>query len=143
MRMFYRVRKPPYEQERMDVLLRRFAHIRLFILEPQIPSCLVVHSRIDPYKLCMYTECMAQKTSTVNISFRGDLLKEIDEVARTESRTRSELVREAARMYIERKKRMNAVIDSIRETVRQRGVSEDDLAAEIAAYRAEKKRERA
>ena len=77
-----------------------------------------MRSRIDSYKLCMYTGCMAQKTSTVNISFRRDLLKEIDEVARTESRTRSELVREAARMYIERKKRMNAVIDSIRETVR-------------------------
>ena len=46
---------------------------------------------------------MAEKTNTVNISFREDLLHEIDEVARSESRSRSELLREAARLYIERK----------------------------------------
>ena len=86
---------------------------------------------------------MAQKTSTVNISFREDLLKEIDEVARTESRTRSELVREAARMYIERKKRLTAIIASVRQTIREQGVTEDDVAAEIAAYRAEKKKRNA
>lgn len=76
---------------------------------------------------------MVEKTSTVNISFRQDLLNQIDEVARTESR--SELVREAARMYIERKRRMDAVIESIRETVRERGITEEDVAAEVAAVR--------
>jgi len=85
---------------------------------------------------------MAQKTSTVNISFRDDLLKEIDEVARSESRTRSELVREAARVYIDRRRRMSTVIESIRETVRQRGITEEDVAAEIAAVRAETKQRR-
>ena len=93
------------------------------------------------YKVCIDTGVMAHKTSTVNISFREELLREIDEVASSESRSRSELVREAARMYIERKKRMNAIIESMRETVRQRGVSEADVAAEIAAYRAEKRRD--
>ncbi len=78
---------------------------------------------------------MAEKTSTVNISFRQDLLNQIDEVARTESRSRSELVREAARMYIERKRRMDAVIEAIRETVRDRGITEEDVAAEVAAVR--------
>lgn len=106
------------------------------------PSPRVVHAnlvdRIDVYKDCMYCYLMAQKTSTVNISFREDLLKQIDTVARTESRTRSELVREAARMYIERKRRMDTVIESIRETVRQRGITEDDVAAEIAAVRTER-----
>jgi metal-responsive CopG/Arc/MetJ family transcriptional regulator len=82
---------------------------------------------------------MAEKTSTVNISFRDDLLNEIDEVARSESRSRSELLREAARLYIERKKRMKSVIDSIRSTVSERGITEADVATEIAAYRAEKK----
>ncbi len=76
----------------------------------------------------------------MNISFRQDLLKQIDEVARTESR--SELVREAARMYIERKRRMDAVIESIREIVRERGITEEDVAAEIAAVRAERKQHR-
>jgi hypothetical protein len=50
------------------------------------------------YKLCMQPILMAEKTSTVNISFREDLLNEIDEVARAESRSRSELLREAARL---------------------------------------------
>ena len=84
----------------------------------------------------MYHDHMAEKTSTVNISFRQDLLNQIDEVARTESRSRSELVREAARMYIERKRRMDAVIESIRETVRERGITEEDVATEVAAVRA-------
>jgi metal-responsive CopG/Arc/MetJ family transcriptional regulator len=41
--------------------------------------------------------------STVNISFQEELLRQIDTIAQDESRTRSELIREAARMYIERK----------------------------------------
>ena len=82
---------------------------------------------------------MAEKTSTVNISFREDLLSEIDEVARSESRSRSELLREAARLYIERKKRMKSIIASVRKTVSERGITEADVEAEIAAYRAEKK----
>lgn len=41
------------------------------------------------------------KTVTVNISFRKDLLESIDAVAKRESRTRSELIREAARRYID------------------------------------------
>ena len=43
--------------------------------------------------------------STVNISFNSDLLQQIDQVAQEESRSRSELIREAARTYIERKRR--------------------------------------
>ena len=39
-------------------------------------------------------------TVTVNISFRKDLLESIDAAAKRESRTRSELIREAARNYI-------------------------------------------
>lgn len=85
---------------------------------------------------------MAEKTSTVNISFREDLLKQIDEVARNESRSRSQLVREAARMYIERKRRMDSIIESIRKTVRERGITEEDVAAEVAAVRAEREQRR-
>ena len=48
---------------------------------------------------------MAEKTSTVNTSFRQDLLNQIDEVAR---------------LYIDRKRRMDAALESIRETVRER-----------------------
>ena len=50
-------------------------------------------------------------TSTVNISFKKDLLQMIDQVAKEEARSRSELIREAARMYIERKKRWEQIFD--------------------------------
>lgn len=43
--------------------------------------------------------------STVNISFSKDLLLQIDKIAKEEMRSHSELVREASRMYIERKKK--------------------------------------
>ncbi len=81
---------------------------------------------------------MAPKTSTVNISFRDDLLHEIDDVARAESRSRSELVREAARLYIERKKRMIAAIESMRAITTERGLTEEDVQDEIESYRREK-----
>ncbi|GMO61240.1 MAG: hypothetical protein Ta2A_07230 [Treponemataceae bacterium] len=35
----------------------------------------------------------------------GDLLRQIDDIAQDEARTRSELIREAARLYIERKRK--------------------------------------
>jgi len=41
---------------------------------------------------------------TVNISFQDKLLAEIDAEAKRESRTRSELLREAARLYVRRQR---------------------------------------
>jgi CopG family transcriptional regulator / antitoxin EndoAI len=43
------------------------------------------------------------KTISINIAFNKDLLSKIDQIATEESRSRSELIREAARLYIERK----------------------------------------
>ena len=82
---------------------------------------------------------MKDKASTVNVSFREDLLEQIDEVAREESRSRSELLREAARMYIERRKRLSAILDSIRDSVSATSLAEADVEAEIQAYRDSKR----
>ena len=46
---------------------------------------------------------------TVNISFQDSLLAEIDAEATRESRSRSELLREAARSYIRRQRQWDAV----------------------------------
>ncbi len=75
------------------------------------------------------------KTGTVNISFQKDLLRQIDDVAKEEARSRSELVREAARMYIERKTRWKEVFAYGRMQARQLGLQEKDVAAEIPAFR--------
>ena len=78
------------------------------------------------------------KTGTVNIAFQKSLLKQIDDVAAQESRTRSELVREAARMYIERKKRWRDLFDFGKSHAKELGLKEQDVAEEIRAYRKRK-----
>lgn len=94
---------------------------------------------MSSYKVCMYTSDVKRKKSTVNVSFREDLLAAIDEVARSESRSRSELLREAARLYIERRKRLSALLDSVRESVASTGLTEADVDTEIQAYRESKR----
>ena len=75
---------------------------------------------------------------TVNISFQDVLLEEIDAEARRESRSRSELLREAARMYVQRQKRWENVF-SLGDSVSEKsGLTEADIEAEIAAVRNKK-----
>jgi len=76
--------------------------------------------------------------STVNISFKDELLAEIDSVARRESRSRSELIREATRAYIERKKRWQAIFALGSEQAKKLGLSEEDISTEIENQRAGK-----
>lgn len=78
-------------------------------------------------------------TKTVNIAFQESLLREIDRVARLESRSRSEFLREAARAYIQRKKRWASVFAMGREIAESRGLTPEDISIEIEAYRRSKK----
>ncbi len=78
------------------------------------------------------------KTGTVNISFQEGLLREIDEMAQEESRSRSELIREAARMYIERKKRWKDIFAFGEKQVRRLRLTESDVESEIGVYRRSK-----
>lgn len=77
-------------------------------------------------------------TTTVNISFQDKLLRDIDRVARTESRSRSEFLREAARAYIQRKKRWTDVFAMGRQIAKTKGLKPKDVSGEIAAYRKSK-----
>ena len=47
---------------------------------------------------------MARKTKILNISLSKELYKEIENIAKGESRTKSELIREAFRQYYANKK---------------------------------------
>lgn len=78
-------------------------------------------------------------TSTVNISFRKDLLRKIDEVAQNESRTRSELIREAARMYLERKSRWSSIFQYSESIAEKKQLTTADIDAEIKKIRSKKK----
>ena len=77
-------------------------------------------------------------TTTVNIAFQKSLLREIDRVARAESRSRSEFLREAARAYMQRKQRWADVFAMGREIAESKGLSPDDVGKEIRAYRKRK-----
>lgn len=74
-------------------------------------------------------------TTTVNIAFQESLLREIDRVAESESRSRSELLREAARAYIERKQRWADLFAAGRQVAEDRALNPEDVAKEIRAHR--------
>jgi len=73
--------------------------------------------------------------STVNISFQEDLLDQIDKTAQNEARTRSELIREAARIYIERKKKWESIFAYGESISSKYKFTEKDVNKEIQNYR--------
>ena len=74
-------------------------------------------------------------TNTVNISFKKDLLKRIDKLAKAESQSRSELIREAARLYIERRERWEKIFDFGLKQVKHLDLEEQAIAEETKKYR--------
>jgi len=78
-------------------------------------------------------------TVTVNISFKDSLLAEIDQTANQESRSRSELLREAARIYIQRNNRWSQIFRLTETRGGDAPISEFDVLDEIQSYRREKK----
>ena len=75
-------------------------------------------------------------TVTVNIAFQDSLLNEIDKTARKEFRSRSELIREAARLYIERRNQWNDFFLLGDKVLLENQLTEGDVAGEIEAVRA-------
>lgn len=78
-------------------------------------------------------------TVTFNLSFQKALINEVDVLAKRESRSRSELLREAARLYIERQKKWEFLFTLGASVVRESGLSPDDVAREIKILRKAKK----
>jgi CopG family transcriptional regulator / antitoxin EndoAI len=76
--------------------------------------------------------------STGNISFTDDLLEQIDKVAEQESRSRSELIREAARSCIERKRKWNQIFQTAGKIAESKGLTGQDISEEIRVYRIRK-----
>ena len=78
-------------------------------------------------------------TVTVNVSFQDSLLNEIDKTARNEYRSRSELIREAARAYIQRQNQWNDLFQLGDITAKKQHLIEHDVAVEIEAVRTTKR----
>jgi predicted transcriptional regulator len=77
---------------------------------------------------------------TVNISFQDSLLEEIDAEAVKESRSRSELLREAARSYIRRQRQWDAVFALGDAIARQERLTEADVARAIRSVRSRRRK---
>ncbi len=77
---------------------------------------------------------------TVNISFQDSLLAEIDAEASRESRSRSELLREAARSYIRRQRQWDAVFTLGDTITRSEGLTEADVNRAILNVRRRRSR---
>ena len=67
----------------------------------------------------------------------GNFKPVLTKIAKEESRTRSELIREAARLYIERKSRWLDIFDYARKHMAEKNLDEKDVLSEIKKYRKE------
>ena len=76
--------------------------------------------------------------STINIPLQNDILVQVDQIANDEARTRVDLINEAIRIYIERKKEWQGMFKIGKEIGAKLEISEDDVMKEIKAYRKEK-----
>lgn len=74
-------------------------------------------------------------TVTVNISFQDSLLSEIDKTAKREHRSRSELIREAARLYIQRQCQWNDLFQLGDQISQEQQLTVKNIEEEIAATR--------
>jgi len=77
---------------------------------------------------------------TVNISFQDKLLAEIDAEAKRESRTRSELLREAARLYVRRQRQWDRLFALGDELAKRGSLTEADVGKEIQNVRRRKRK---
>lgn len=74
-------------------------------------------------------------TVTVNISFQDELLADIDRIAKAERRSRSELLREAARQYLAQQRRWDRIFEIADRLATEHALTEADVLEEIAQYR--------
>lgn len=77
---------------------------------------------------------------TVNISFKDSLLAEIDAEANRESRSRSELLREAARSYIRRQRQWDMVFSLGDKISKREKLTEVDVDKAIRNVRRRKQK---
>ena len=76
--------------------------------------------------------------STVNIPLQNDILAQVDQIANEEARTRVDLISDAVRIYIERKREWQGIFKIGAKIGSGLEISEDDIMKEIKAYRKEK-----
>jgi metal-responsive CopG/Arc/MetJ family transcriptional regulator len=73
--------------------------------------------------------------STVSVPVQDDFLVQIDQIANNESKTRSELILQAVKLYIDHKKEFEEIFKIGRQIGSTLEISEDAVVGEIKQYR--------
>ncbi len=85
---------------------------------------------------------MYMQTQTFNISFPDELVVKMDRVAKQEYRNRSELIREAVRMYLGKLERWDLVFEYGRKAAKRAGIkSEEEVNRLVEEYRHGRKKD--
>ena len=79
-------------------------------------------------------------SNKINFSINNDLLRQIDEIAEKESRSRSEIMREAIQNYVERKENWQKIFAYGKKMAQAKGLTPKDVEKAIAAHRREKRK---
>lgn len=74
-------------------------------------------------------------STTVNVSFSKELLRTMDAVAREEARTRSELLREAVRQYVERRRQIRKMFSFWQKQAKRLNLKPKDVESMISETR--------
>jgi predicted transcriptional regulator len=113
--------------------------IKIYSLSITLPAFKNPENRqsVIPYKVCIFqtNKTTSMSTVTVNISFQDSLLNEIDKTARKEHRSRSELLREAARLYIQRQQQWEELFRLGDQVTEQQQLTIRDVEEQIASVR--------
>lgn len=76
------------------------------------------------------------QTQTLNISLPKDLVKKVDQQAKEEYRNRSELIREALRIYLADKQEWQDIFTASQEAMKKMGIeSEEEVNRIVYEYR--------
>lgn len=86
----------------------------------------------------VFIERIYMKTKIINISIPNQLLNEADEIAENEYRNRSELFREALRMYILERKNLASIYEYGKKQAKKAKISSINLNQAISSYRKNK-----
>lgn len=73
--------------------------------------------------------------ATINLSIPKQMLNEVDAEAKKESRSRSEVMREALKVYLERRERWEKIFDFGQKWAKRKGLSPKDVDAAIREVR--------
>jgi metal-responsive CopG/Arc/MetJ family transcriptional regulator len=76
--------------------------------------------------------------ATINLTIDTNFLEQIDAVATNESRTRTDLICNSVKMYIDRKKRLQELFAYGEHVASENDFTENDIMDEIKQYRKNK-----